>query len=629
MRSRIPLFEQKEPVDLQRQFLITTVVILALFFGLAGRFWYLQIAKSALFKKMSENNRIRVFDIPPSRGIIFDRRGVVMVDSRHSINLYVIPDDVQNWDVLKGQLSRLLDMDQSQIEHRLAQKKASPIHPIPIKLDISPDELGRIETFKYLMPGVYIEVSPQRNYPLGPVAPHVIGYLGEITPNQLKSGQYPENRMGDFIGQWGLEKEWQTELGGKKGGRFLEVDAIGQEIQVLGTRESTSGNNLVTTLDWDLQKTAQEALGGKPGAVVVLNPATGEILAMHSSTAFDPSSFTRKLSNREWNTLQSDPNKPFQNRAIQGQYPPGSTYKMITALAGLEEKVITPETVFYCNGSFPFGNRVFNCWRKGGHGAVNLHKAIVQSCDVYFYNVGIRLGVDRLARYAGLFGLGQPTGIALYPEKGGLIPTSLWKLKRYKVPWQPGETLSLAIGQGYNLTTPLQMAVATAALANGGKGFHPFLVKRLVSPQGNVIKEFSPRQVRSMPVNPEHIRLIQKAMAGVVNEPGGTGGAARLWGIVAAGKTGTAQVVGLGKRGKRDHAWFIAFAPLESPQLAMAVLVEHGGHGGEAAAPIARKIFETYFHLTPRGTGPAATQPQSETEPQPQPDSFVEEGTLD
>jgi penicillin-binding protein 2 len=627
--SRIPFMENKEPADLQKQFWITTIAILLVFFFLASRFWYLQIFKGPYFKKMSENNRIRVLTIPPARGIIFDRRGDALVNSRHSFNLYVIPDDVQNWDLLKKQLGNLLDIDQNQIEQRLAQKKVSPIHPIPIKLDISQDELGRVETFKYLIPGVYIEVSPQRNYPLGPVSPHVIGYLGEITSKQLKSSQFPENRMGDFIGQWGLEKEWQTELGGKKGGRFLEVDAIGQEIQLLGTRESVSGNNLMTTLDWHIQKTAQEALKGKSGAVAVLNPSTGEILAMHSSPDFDPSTFTRKLSAKEWNAFLSDPLKPFQNRVIQGQYPPGSTYKMITALAGLEERVITPETVFYCNGALPFGNRVFHCWRKGGHGAVNLHKAIVQSCDVYFYNVGNRLGVDRLARYAQFFGLGQPTGIALYPEKSGLIPTSLWKLKRYKVPWQPGETLSLAIGQGYNLTTPLQMALVTAAIANGGRVFRPFLVKRLVSPEGNVLKEFSPQLIRSIPVNPGNLRLIREAMAGVINEPGGTGGSARLWGIVAAGKTGTAQVVALGKKGGRDHAWFVAFAPLESPQLAVAVIVEHGGHGGDAAAPIARKIFEVYFNLPSRGSGPPSPPSELESQPGTPSEPLIEDKNLD
>ena len=618
----IPLFEQKEPADLQRQFWITTVAILLIFFCLASRFWYLQIFKADHFKKMSENNRIRVFDIRPARGIIFDRRGEPLINSRHSFNLYVIPDDVKNWDLLKKQLGNLLDLDQEEIEQRLEQKKVSPFHPLPIKLDISQNELGLVESFKYLIPGVYIEVSPQRNYPLGPVAPHVIGYLGEITSKQLKSNLYPENRMGDFIGQWGLEKEYQAELGGKKGGRFLEVDAIGQEVQVLGTRESISGNNLMTTLDWTIQKTVQEALKGKAGAVAVLNPTSGEILAMHSSPDFDPSTFTRKLSSREFEALFSNPLKPFQNRAIQGQYPPGSTYKMITALAGLEEKVITPQTSFYCNGTFPFGNRVFHCWRKGGHGTVSLHKAIVQSCDVYFYNVGHRLGVDRLARYAQLFGLGQPTGIALGPEKSGLIPTSLWKLKRYKVPWQPGETLSLAIGQGYNLTTPLQMAVVTAAIANGGRIYRPFLVKKLISPGGIVLKEFSPQLIRSIPVNPENLRLIREAMAGVINEPGGTGGASRLWGIVAAGKTGTAQVVSLGKQGGRDHAWFVAFAPLESPQLALAIIAEHGGHGGETAAPIARKIFEVYFNLPPRGTRPAATPSESESPPQP-PSEFL------
>jgi penicillin-binding protein 2 len=615
--------EQKEPVDLQKQFLVTTIIILAIFFGLAGRLWFMQITKGTHFKKLSENNRVRVFDIPPSRGIIFDRQGIMLVNSRPSFNLYIIPDDVQDWGRLKGQLTRLLEMEPQEIDARLAQKKGSTIYPIPIKLDITLDELGLLETYKYMMPGVYIEVSPQRNYPLGPVAPHVIGYLGEITPKQIKSGQFPENRMGDLIGQWGLEKEWQIELGGKKGGRFLEVDAVGREIQVLGVRDSTAGNNLVTTLDWDLQRTAQEALQGRAGAVVVLNPENGEVLAMTSSPAFDPSSFGRKMTAKTWQTLISDPLKPFQNRAIQGQYPPGSTYKMVTALAGLEEKVVTPETTFYCNGSFPFGNRRFGCWRKGGHGAVSLHKAIVQSCDVYFYNVGLRLGVDRLARYAESFGLGKPTGISLTPEKSGLIPTSAWKLKRYKAPWHPGETLSLAIGQGYNLTTPLQMAVYTAALANGGKVYRPFLVKKMIAPQGQVLKEYSPHQISSLPFKPENLQLIKKAMAGVINEPGGTGGASRLWGVVAAGKTGTAQVVGLGKRGGRDHAWFVAFAPLEAPKLAMAVIVEHGGHGGDAAAPIARKIFQKFFNLLPRETGKANTS--SEPTPQTPPESLAEE----
>jgi penicillin-binding protein 2 len=609
-------FFENEPADLVKQFLLATIIILAIFSGLVARFWYLQIAKGNYFKELSENNRIRVLDIPPARGILFDRQGLMLVNSRPAFNLYIIPDDVQDWELLRVQLSKLLNLDEEQIEERLSQKKASPLHPIPIKLDITPDELGLVETYKYLIPGIYLEVSPQRNYPLGQVAPHLIGYLGEITQRQLKSGQYPSNRMGDTIGQWGLEKEWQAELGGKKGGRYLEVDASGQEVSLLGIKESVAGNNLVTTLDWRIQKAAQEALQGKAGAVVVLNPATGEVLAMSSSPAFDPSSFNRRLSAKEWNALFSDPLKPFQNRAIQGQYPPGSTYKIITALAGLEEKVITPETTFYCNGALPFGNRVFNCWRKGGHGQVDLHKAIVQSCDVYFYQVGIRLGVDRLARYAQLFGLGRLSGLALLGEKGGLIPTSSWKLGRFKVPWQPGETLSIAIGQGYNTVTPLQMAALTAAVANGGVLYLPSLVKRLVSPRGEVLRELLPRKVTDIPLQADNLERVRKGLVGVINEPGGTGHAARLWGITAAGKTGTAQVVGLGKKGGRDHAWFVAFAPLEGPELAMAIVVEHGGHGGEAAAPIARRIFEAYFQGGKKSAAPAPASPQQiETKP--------------
>jgi penicillin-binding protein 2 len=609
---RLTGLENKEPTDLPRQFSIALWIVIAVFFGLASRLWYLQIARAPHFKALSENNRTRVLSIPAPRGVIFDRQGIMLVNSHPAFNLYVIPDDVQNWDILKDQLGQLLDMDREYIEHRLEQKKESPNHPIPIKLELSQEELGRLETFKYLIPGVYIQISPRRNYPLGQVAPHVIGYLGEITQKQLKSGQFPANKMGDLIGQWGLEKEWQEVLGGKKGGRIMEVDATGQEIQMLNIQEPIAGINLETTLDWTVQKAAQDSFEGKKGAVVVLKPDTGEVLGMYSSPGFDPSSFNRKLSAKEWNALFSNPDKPMQNRAIQGQYPPGSTYKMIPALAALEEKVITPETTFYCTGGLPFGNRVFHCWKKGGHGKVNLHKAIVQSCDVYFYNVGNRLGVDTLARYAHLLGLGQPTGIALYPEKGGLIPSSAWKWKRYKTPWQPGETLSVSIGQGYNTATPLQMALATASIANGGTVYKPFLVKRVIGPQGNVLKNFFPEKLRKIPVSPESLELVRQGMSGVINEPGGTGGASRLPGITAAGKTGTAQVVTLGKKGGKDHAWFVAFAPMEKPQLAIAVIVEHGGHGGDAAAPIARKIFEAYFHLPPRAGKPASPQPLTE-----------------
>jgi len=597
-----------EPTDILKRFFWATMMVMAVFFALVARFWYLQIARGEHFRQLSENNRIRVLDVPPSRGIIFDRNGVMLVTSRPAFNLYVIPDDVQDWKVLKNRLSRMLEMEPDQLEQRYTDSRSGPLKPIPLKLDLSRDELGLLETYKYLLPGIYIEVSPQRNYPLGVVAPHTIGYLSEITQKQLKSGQYPQQRLGDMIGQWGLELQWQADLGGIKGGRYLEVDALGQEIRPLFTRDSATGNNVITTLDWKLQQAAQEALKSRAGAVVALKPATGEVLALASAPPFDPTTFSRRLSAREWQALQNDPQKPLQNRFLQGQYPPGSTYKIVTALAALEEKVISPETTFFCNGALPFGNRVFHCWRKGGHGQVNLHKAIVQSCDVYFYQVGQRLGVDRLAHYAQLLGLGRATGISLAHEKKGLIPTSAWKLERFKTPWQPGETLSIAIGQGYDLVTPIQMAVLTAAVANGGTIYRPLLVKRLVSPQGTVIKEFQPVVASKAAWNPEALRLVRQGLSGVVNEPGGTGGACRLPGIQAAGKTGTAQVITLGKKvagvNSRDHAWFVAYAPVENPEIAVAVVVEHGGHGGEAAAPIARKLFEAHFSLPARGSVP-------------------------
>ncbi|MBP9532039.1 MAG: penicillin-binding protein 2, partial [Syntrophaceae bacterium] len=374
----------------------------------------------------------------------------------------------------------------------------------------------------------------------------------------------------------------------------------------LGRIDPVCGSNVVLTIDAALQKAAWEAFEGRPGAAVAMDPRDGSILAMVSSPSYDPNLFNSGIAREAWEKLQKDPLKPMSNRAIAGQYPPGSTYKLIVAAAALEEGVITPETRINCSGSFDLGNRTYRCWRKNGHGPVNLHRALVESCDVYFYTVGKKLGVDRIARYARKFGLGDVTGIELAHERKGLVPTRDWKQARMKEPWQMGETISISIGQGFNLTTPLQLAQAYASLANGGTLWRPRLVQRIEAAEGGVVKEYLPEKKGDLGLSGKTVELLQQALWGVVNEPGGTGYAARIDGADVCGKTGTSQVVGLpqdeqARRRKKiaafhkDHALFACYAPARHPEIVVSVVAEHAGGGGAVAAPIARRILKAYF----------------------------------
>jgi penicillin-binding protein 2 len=380
----------------------------------------------------------------------------------------------------------------------------------------------------------------------------------------------------------------------------------GKAVRSLGRIPSAPGSNVQLTIDAALQEEVWKALGERPGAVAVLDPRDGAILALVSSPSFDPNLFSGGISAEEWEKLASNRRHPMENRAISGQYPPGSTYKVVVAAAALEEGLITPETTFHCNGTFELGNRIFRCWNEKGHGHVSLHRAIVESCDVYFYNLGRLLGVDKIAAYAQAFGLGAPLGVDLTREKGGLIPTRQWKLDRKKEAWQQGETISISIGQGFNLATPLQLASVYAALGNGGTLYRPRLIKHLVSPEGQIIKKYPPEKLKTLPLRQQTIEIINKALWGVVNEKGGTGSALKRQEGDVCGKTGTSQVVGLpqdkeARKAKRlsadyqDHALFVCFAPYGKPEIAVAVILENAGHGGSAAAPVARKIIDAYF----------------------------------
>jgi len=599
-----PFAEEKENLGIRFNYFV--IVVLGLFFILVARLWYLQIIRGKEFRQLSESNRTRVQDILPPRGLITDRNGEILVDNYPSFELAVVREDVSDLDDLVKRLCSLIGLSWAEVNDGLQEVMKGPsFKPAVIISNMNWDQLSILETHRYELPGVVIQVKPRRRYLQERLAPHVIGYLGEISPEQLTQSEYGLNRPGDLIGQCGIEQVWEHNLHGRRGRRMVEIDASGRVLRVIKQVPPFPGKNLRLTLDARLQRAAQAALGQTAGAVVALDPNNGEILAMASNPTFNQNEFVKGISGERWRQLSNDPLHPLENRAISGQYPPGSTYKIVVAAAGLAEGVITPETRITCTGGYPFGNRTFRCWKKGGHGSIRLHRALVESCDVYFYEVGRRLGIDRLAKYAKMFGLGERTGLGLFNEKPGLAPTSDWKKKRFREPWYEGETLSVAIGQGFNLVTPLQMAQVMAVAANGGVLYRPHLVKNITDPYGRILKTVEPEVIHRLDLPAGILKALQEALVGVVNQPGGTGRRARLEGITVGGKTGTAQVIG--QKGLdqtlektpykyRDHAWFVACAPMDRPQIAVAVLAEHSGHGGSIAAPIAKQVLEAFFH---------------------------------
>jgi penicillin-binding protein 2 len=591
-----------------RRLRIVSILVFVIISALIIRLWFLQIVNGHLYRTQSENNRIHLQKVQPFRGTITDRKGTLLVDNRPSFDLYIIPEDIQDRKQFLTGLKFLIDINPEQISDKL--DKTSNLYSfrsILIKKDITRDELAAIETHLFNLPGLYVQPSLQRSYLFGNLASHVIGYLGEINQNELKSGKYPENSAGDLIGKSGVEGKWHNYLNGMAGGKQIEVDAAGRKLQDLSIKPPVPGMNIILTIDKDLQSLAEESLKDKKGAIVALDPNNGEILAMASSPAIDPNMFIGGIQKTEWQKMISGSDSPMQNRAVSAQYPPGSLFKIVMALAGLEEGAIDPDELLTCSGSYTLGNHTYQCWKDGGHGGVNFQRAITESCDVYFYKIGIRLGIDKIARYAKMCGLGQKTGFELGNEAEGLIPTSEWKLKRFGVPWQLGETVSSSIGQSYVLATPIHMARLISAVFNGGKLYQPKIV-RYIGNEGDDVYRFTPTLTGELAVRRENLELLKKALISVVNEPQGTGARARIQGIKVAGKTGTAQVISLEKAKNlgsndealddfQDHSWFVAIAPAENPKIALAVLIEHGGHGSSGSAPIARDLIKKYLNI--------------------------------
>lgn len=573
-----------------------------LFFLLLSRLWYLQVVNADDLINQSENNRLRFVPVAAPRGAILDRNGKVLVSNTPSFSVAVIPQDVKDKEQLIDNLARYLNLDRKEIETKWNKGQGrAKYYPLVVASGITRDQMEFLEENRLALSGVNIEMKPIRAYTNGVLASHLLGYLGEVNEEELSSDRYQEYNAGDYIGKSGIERAWEAYLHGADGGRQIEVDARGRFLRTVAETGSSVGNTVVLTVDLDIQRAAEEALGDRAGAAVAMDVNTGEVLAFASSPDFDPALFTGRMPPDIWKQYLEDERHPLENKALKGMYPPGSTFKIITAIAGLEEGLIDEHTTITCTGSHKFGNSVFRCWERKGHGVVDLKKSLRESCDVYYYKLAERLGVNRIAAYAKRFGLGAPLGIGLENEKGGVIPTEEWKLKRFGKKWFAGETLSVGIGQGYVLSTPVQLASMIATVANEGAIYKPHLVKRVVDTDGRVLQEFSPQVLGRTGLKPETYRLIKQGLFAVVNEPRGTGGMSRLWEVKVAGKTGSSQVIKLrDSTGSvpyrfRDHALFVAFAPFEKPEIAVAVVIEHGEHGGSAAAPVSGRILRAYF----------------------------------
>nr|WP_321464909.1 penicillin-binding protein 2 [uncultured Desulfobulbus sp.] len=612
----------------KKKALYSCIVVIAFFSVVITRLWFLQIQQGDDFSELADNNRVRSIEIAAPRGNVYDRKGRELVTNRPSFNVVWMRENNKIDDEWLKNLTRILRQDPSVLLDKIRKMANTPGHlPVRLAEDIDWETVARIENNRMYLPEIKIEVVPLRIYHFNNLASHLIGYMGEINKAELDKAQADPNdkeryKGGDLIGKMGLERLREVDLRGEKGHHNVEVNALGFEQQNLKGDEPLPGNDIRLTLDAELQRIAEEEMAAKnrAGAVVAMEAQTGRILVAASAPELHLEEFVGGISHKAWQSMLQNPLHPLINKLIQGQYPPGSTYKPVTAFAGLAEGVITPDTTVFCPGFYRFGNRVYRCWKHSGHGTVNLKRAISESCDVYFYQVGQRLGVDRLARYAKMFGLGAKTGVEMEHEKPGIVPSSDWKKKRYGVKWHEGETLSVAIGQGYDLATPLQIALMTSVIANGGTLYKPTVVEQVTDPDGRVVSSFKPEILSRITGQGHNLKLVREGMVEAVNGRRGTGREAKIdaHGIIVGGKTGTAQVVRLAQYKHlkeenipyeyRDHAWFTCFAPAINPEIVVTVLVEHGLHGGSASAPIAAKILNSYFEDKMKGQNQADKQ---------------------
>ncbi len=616
MTSYYPTFSEPS-IDKQRYKLLL-ISILAIFVIIIIRLWYLQIIRGNDFENISKRNHVREVQTPAPRGIIYDRRGDAILNNRLYFSLVYIPQYAPTKEMLAGSLkkvSQLLEIPEQTLWGRIDKAKGLPkFHPVKIVPNLNPTQVEIIESIKMRLYGIDVQVEPKRDYHKN-LPHHLIGYLREINKeeiiryNKIVKKNY---KMGDYIGKIGIEKVYETYLKGIEGRKYFKVDAYGRKTSAdpiiyrnLEGKKQIPGNNLTLTIDFDLQKVAKKAFTQYNGVVLAVDPRNGEILVHLSNPTFDPKIYVDGLTPQKWKVINQNLHNPLLDRTTGGIYPPGSTWKPFVLLAALEEGIINEQTTFNCPGGFRLGRRYYNCWKRSGHQHANYRKSLKESCDVYYYNIGSRVHIDILSKYAKIFGFGEKTGLNLNNELSGNLPTSEWKQKTFLEPWVPGDTISIVIGQGYTTVTPLQLIMAYAALANNGNLHHPMILKKITNHQGDIIKENTPRLKRKIPINPKHLNMVIESLCAVVNEQHGTGVYAKLNNITVCGKTGTAQNASLKKTKNqedlsfhyKDHAWFVAFAPKEKPEIVVLVLAEFiGGHGGSIAAPVTRKILYHYFN---------------------------------
>jgi penicillin-binding protein 2 len=592
--------------SVRRRLTWTLVVMLGVIGVLLLRSWYLQVLHHDRYLALAQSNRVRTVVEMPERGLIFDRYGRELVSNVPSFDLALVLDDVVDLNATVDRLAALLHLQAApMVEAARRQRSTIPYLPVTVSKNLTLSQVSDVEWAH--IPGVMVRAETERHYPYGQAAVHLLGYVGEVTEAQLGDPDFSAVLPGTRVGQAGVEKVYGDSLRGEPGRRRIEVDAKGFEVRELSREPPILGNDLYLTLDIDLQQAAEHAMNGQRGALVALDPNSGEVLALVSLPAFDAESISRGIPPETWKAITTDPAKPMVDRAVQGAYPPGSIFKIAVASAIME--TLPGDQPYYCPGRYPFMGRTYRDWKPQGHGWTDLNKAIVESCDVFFYEYGNRLGIDTIAEYAGRFGFGKRTGIDLPGEVSGILPSTRWKSLTRNEVWYPGETLSAAIGQGYVSATPLQIAAFIGAVGTDGARFVPTVRYGVWDNAADRLEVEPPRELPRVELADTPFQALQRALLGVVDSPHGTGHAAQSSKVRIAGKTGTAQVVSLADDGTdrpdpddvprhlRDHAWFTAYAPAVNPRIAVAVLVEHGGHGGGTAGPIAREVIEAFMKL--------------------------------
>ena len=587
------------------RFILLIIAVLVL------RLFILQILQGHTYQSLAENNRMRLIRTRTPRGTVYDRNGIPLATNRRVFSIFFDPvgeNEKEKEDSFQ-RLVTLLSQQKNELAEVLGRQASFPEKFKPRKLaeDVDFTTVSAIREQSLDLSGVYVKDEFIRYYPMGNGTAHIMGYLRGITVDELQKPQYEEYDLDDMVGRSGIEQVYEQQLRGTAGGWMIEVDARGRKRRDIGTITAMPGNSLVLNIDARLQQKAYELLGGKRGVIIAIDPNTGGILAMVREPSYNSNIMSGFIKSNEWAQIISDPGKPLENRAIQGTYPPGSVFKLLTALAGLENKKISPNTTFYCPGYYYLGSKAFKCHSKDGHGTLNLVSGITLSCNVYFYHAAQQVGLETMIDLAKQFGIGQPTGIDLLDEQKGYLPTDALLQKMKKEGWYLSETIQEGIGQGTVLATPLQIVNMVATIANGGIRYRPFLVKQIEDGSGKAISRTMPSVLNQIQVSPENFDVVRRGMWGVVNG-GGTGGLARLPNIEVAGKTGTAE-----KPGEKDLAWFCGYAPFKKPEIVVLAMVEEGGFGGVAAAPLAREMFATYFNAknpVPTPPAPKEKKPQ-------------------